>query len=571
MKKTLALLLALALLLGLVPAAMADELGTGTLKLVASDDLDTLSPHYYKFSTTRIFLQMIGGALYRIVPGENGEGYRIVCEYAESDPVKMDEDGYVWQMKVKDDMKWANGEPLTAEDFAYSLQMLFDPKLVNRRATVLEESNIYIKNAEAYFAGDASVTWEDVGVKVVENNTLEITLEKPVSVGEVKYCFTSSTTIPVYKALYDGGMNAEKTETNYGTSAERFMSSGPFMLTSWTTGTEYSCVRNPYYPLQDYISLAGVSFTVVPDSGTAVQLFETGALDTTSLSSGDLEKYGDDPRIIPVKTAAAACVGINCISTDNPILGNAKFRQALYYGVNRTEVAKIANATPVTYFITGEYISDIDNGVSFRDTPEAQAYLPENNGYDPEKAKALMDEALNEMGLTKATMQLLYQDGSNSRKAISEYLQSSYAQLFGADKFEMTLQAVPSSQLSEQLRDHVNNPNSFEAGWIASKYNLLDPSSALMEWSADANRKKISYYSDEFTAVYKEITNLPVDDLQGRIEKTAEAEAILLRDAPMIPLYQDVSYTIVSDRVILPFNTYNSVLEMGWIFASIVE
>ena len=182
-----------------------------------------------------------------------------------------------------------------------------------------------------------------------------------------------------------------------------------------------------------------------------------------------------------------------------------------------------------------------------------------------------MDEALNEMGLTKATMQLLYQDGSNSRKAISEYLQSSYAQLFGADKFEMTLQAVPSSQLSEQLRDHVNNPNSFEAGWIASKYNLLDPSSALMEWSADANRKKISYYSDEFTAVYKEITNLPVDDLQGRIEKTAEAEAILLRDAPMIPLYQDVSYTIVSDRVILPFNTYNSVLEMGWIFASIAE
>ena len=62
-----------------------------------------------------------------------------------------------------------------------------------------------------------------------------------------------------------------------------------------------------------------------------------------------------------------------------------------------------------------------------------------------------------------------------------------------------------------------------------------------------------------------------MDDLQGRIEKTAEAEAILLRDAPMIPLYQDVSYTIVSDRVILPFNTYNSVLEMGWIFASIVE
>lgn len=571
MKKVLALLLAMVMLLSVMPVAFAEGEGSGTLHLVVSEDLDTLSPHSYKFTTTRIFLQMIGGALYRIVPGAEGDGYQIVSEYADGDPVQMDEEGYVWQIKVKDDMKWSNGEALTAEDFAYSLKVLFDPLLANHRAAVLEESNIYIKNADLYFAADESVTWEDVGVKVLENNTLEITLAKAVTMGEVKYGFTSSTTIPVYQEMYEGGMDEGKAETNYGTSAERFMSSGPFMLESWVSGTSYSCVRNPYYPLQDYISLAGIDYTVVPESGTAVQMFESGVLDTADLSVADLDKYGDDPRIININTPAAYCIGINCISTDNPILTNVKFRQALYYGVNREEVAKLVNAQPVTYFITEEYIADLNGGVAFRDTEEAKAYLPENYGYDPEKAKQLLDEALAETNQTKATIQLIYQDSGGNRKAVSEYLQKAYAELFGADKFEMTLQAVPSSQLSEQLRDHVNNPNSFEAGWIASKYNLLDPASALNEWRSDTSRKKISYYNDEFTALHDAIVALPTSDIQGRIETTAAAEAKLLSDAPMIPLYQEASFTIVSERVILPYIQYNSMLEMGWIFAEIAE
>ena len=57
-------------------------------------------------------------------------------------------------------------------------------------------------------------------------------------------------------------------------------------------------VRNPNYPLQDGISLAGITYKIVPESGTQMQLFESGQIDMVSLSDSVLEKYGEDPRIL---------------------------------------------------------------------------------------------------------------------------------------------------------------------------------------------------------------------------------------------------------------------------------
>lgn len=554
--------------------AKAKDNGEGELLLISRDDLDTLNPHLYKTSSTREFLQMIGGTLYKIMPSDSGSGYSLGCEMAESDPVKMDDDGKVWQIKVRDDAKWANGEALTAEDYEYSLKMLFDPLLLNDRTNVLEEANIFIENAIKYFSQNSKgieVKWEEVGVKCLDGNIIEIKLEKPVDSASVKKCFSGSTTMPVYEELYEGGMSADKTETNYGTSLDKFMSSGPYIVSSWQKGAEFVATKNINYVLKDNIYLASIKYKIVSESGTAMQLFENGQLDNVALTSADMERYGEDPRVMEIPGTSTACIGINCINEANPILQNKKFRQALFFGTNREEIAKLTKGIPADYFITTEYVADINNGTMFRDTEEAKNILNENYSYDPEKAKQLLDEALNEAGIKKATVEVIYHDGNDSRKSVSEYLQKSYANLFGSDKIEIKLQAVPSKQLSEKLRDHVNNKNSFELGWIASSYNLLDPSSALLEWHKDTHRKKISYYDDEFSAIYDEIVALPLDDIKGRLELTAKAEKKLLDDAPFIPLYQSVAYELISARVKLPTEKYNSVLEFGWIWAKIVD
>ena len=545
----------------------------GILNLYQTDDLETLNNHTYKTSLTREFIMLVGGTLYRMAPSKDS-AFALLPEYAESEPQMVDSDGLVWKIKVRDGMKWQNGEPLTAADFEYSYKMMLDPVLLNHRAFVFEESNVFIKNARPYFEQGSSgvkVDWNDVGLKATEDNYLELTLEKPINAGGIMNCLSGSTSVPVYKEYYEGGMSDDKSETNYGTDVSKFMASGPYIITEWAKGSCYKARRNPNYPLYDDISLEGIDYTVVPESGTAMQLFEKGELDYIKLSSSAAEQYGEDPRVMEIPSASASCLGINAISTSKKILQNKKFREALRYGVNREELAGLVKGIPVTYYITSDYIADLLTGKPYRDFDEAKAILPADNGYDPEKAKQLFDEALKEEGLDKVEIEIIYQDGANSKKAASEYVQQAYPKLFGNDKFSIKLQAVPSNQLSEKLRDHINNPNSFEMGWIASKYNLMDPSSALMEWEKNATRKKIPYYDDEFTATYDEIKALPVDASAERTALTAKAEKKMLDDACVIPLYCDITRVLINDRVELAIGQYNNVVEFGWAWAKIIN
>ena len=549
-----------------------ESLGSGTLNLVYSDDIDTLNPHMERSSADAEIIWSVGGVLYRIAPGTDTP-YEIVPEYADGKPEMADEEGLVWRIKVRDDAKWADGSALTANDFAYSLKMLYAPLLLNAPGTTLDEYGVYIVNSTEYMtqaADGTTVAWEDVGVKVTDDNALELTLEKAASASQVEMAFSSCITVPVKEELYEAGMSEDKSETNYGSSWDKFASSGPFMITGWTKDAEISMVRNPNYPLQDGISLAGITYKIVPEAGTQLQLFESGQIDMVTLSEADLEQYGEDPRILVVPGGGVLCIGLDIINTENPILQNQKFRQALFFGTNRAEASKLGSNVPADYFITEAYIIDMETGTPYRDLDVAKSYIDtENYSYDPELAKQLFDEALQEMGLTKATLEVLYQDSSESRKSVCEYLQSSWQNLFGADKFTVTLQSVPSQQLSERYRSHTENPNAFEAGVIQSTYNFLDPASALMEWNMNATRKKIPYYDEEFTAAYDAAVALPMEDVDGRAEKIAQAEAIMLEDAPFVPVAQTISNVLISERVTLPYTTYNSVLRYAWPWAQV--
>lgn len=558
------------------PAATAEPEDTvkkgGNLNLVFSEDIDTLNPHMERSSTDVEIIWSVGGVLYRIMPGEDTP-YQIVPEYAAAAPVMQDTEGKVWRISVRPDAKWADGTAMTAEDFVYSLQMYYDPLLLNAPGTTLDEYGIYIVKATDYMkqaADGTTIAWEEVGVKLIDQTTFEITLEKAANVSQLELAFASCVMSPVRKDLYEAGMTADRTETDYGSSADKYVSSGPFVLTGWTKDAEIKMERNENYPLADTILLDSIVYKIVPEAGTRVQLFEAGQIDMVTLSEGDLETYGEDPRILEVPGGGVICIGIDLINTNNPILGNQKFRQALYFGTNRAEAARLGNNIPADYFITEPYIVDINTGLAFRNTDEAKSYVDETNySYDPEKAKALFAEALTEAGQTSASIEILYQDSSESRKKICEYIQNAWQVLFGADKLTVTLQAVPSSQLSSRYRSHVDDPNAFESGIIASTYNFLDPASALMEWNANATRKKIPYYDEEFTAVYDEAIALPLDDVEGRTKKIAEAEEIMLDDAPFVPIAQTVSKVLISERVALPYTSYNSVLRYAWQWASI--
>ena len=548
--------------------------GSGTIRLYATRSLETLNPHMFNASATADFIEKISGYLYRLMPTEDGKSYRIVPEMADGEPVQVDNEGKVWQVKVNSAAKWANGKAITADDFEYSWKMLLDPVILNERADLFKGIGLYILNGSEYFtqvADGTTVEWKDVGIKAIDTSTIQIILTKAVSCFTLKNALAQTELTPVYKELYEAGMNEDRSDTTYGTNVQEFMSSGPFKLDGWVRDLEYVAVKNPMSLLKDYVWLAKISTKVISEAGTAVQLFESGQLDYVSLDNANYARYSEDPRLVELPHRTVYHMVINTINQEKPILQNKKFRQALSYGTNRAKIGELALVEPANYYITDYYVADVDHGILFRDTDQAKAILKPNHGYDPEKAKQLFNEALEEAGIDRIALEINYHDGRESRKLASEYIQSAWPELFGKNKISVTLQAIPSSQLAAKLRSHVDDTNAFEIGWTGSSWTFLDHTSVVKYFHSETARRKWPYFSDEYDALVEQLRKVPNNDKQTRIELAAQLEAMLLEDVPSIPVFRSILFRLFSDRIELAVKNYSPIIGWGFMWAKKVN
>ena len=91
--------------------------------------------------------------LYTYFPNEDYTFCTLSGELAAEDPIKMDEEGKVWQIKLRDGAVWENGDVVNADDVVYTWKMMLDPKLANLRASNFAKDVIEIENAMKYFQG----------------------------------------------------------------------------------------------------------------------------------------------------------------------------------------------------------------------------------------------------------------------------------------------------------------------------------------------------------------------------------------------------------------------------------
>lgn len=550
--------------------------GEGTLRVAGGSEVKTMNPHEYTSSYEKTVLQKLNARLYSFYIGEDKKSYDLTPDFAEGDPVQMDDAGKVWQIKVKKESKWANGEALTAEDFYYSWQMLLDPSLLAKRGATFAK-NIDLLNGENYYYQIAKeldpVAWEDVGVKLIDSHTLELTCSSKQTVWDIKYHMDEVFSSAVYKPLFEAGMNADRTETTYGTVAEEFLSAGPFYLEKWIIDSESIYLKNPHYVHQGRIWLAGIHNSVVEDPGTRMQLFESGDIDYVSLSAEDYLKYEEDPRVLYEPTIKYSHICVNMISEENPILGNLNFRKALFFAMNREQLADFGKHTPANYVVVKRKIGDPSSGLKYRDSEPAKANVTENNGFDPDMAKELFEKALAEEGLDKVTINLAYYDSNETYKAMSEYLQQYLPELFGADKFELTLTSLPSKQLKSIRRGWKDDPNSSELTWATWSGSEFNPWYGMVVYTIDWFGKNEPFLSEEFDALYEEAMSGEgiKDDPMKRIELVAEMEKMLLDEVPFIPVYESVGKYLKNDTFALPGIEWVNGFGFGWHYGQFVD
>lgn len=141
----------------------------------------------------------------------------VVPGAAEAEP-EISEDGLNYTFKLKEGLKWSNGEPVTAKDFEFSWKRLLDPELAANYA----HQGYYIKNGEAFNEGKVGV--DEVGVKAVDDLTLEVTLENPTPF------FTELT---AFYALFPVSEKVVTENPDWAKDAKTHVSNGPFKLTTW--------------------------------------------------------------------------------------------------------------------------------------------------------------------------------------------------------------------------------------------------------------------------------------------------------------------------------------------------
>ena len=429
-------------------------------------------------------------------------------------------DGLVWTFHLRKNAKWSNGDPITAKDFRDGWVRALKPETAGEYADKL----FYIKNAEQFNAGKIKDE-NQLGIKVVDDYTLEVTLNNPLTYFDS--IVRIQTYAPLNKKFYD------KVGEKYMTSPETSISSGVYVIKSWTRDSEIVFEKNENYWNKDNIKLKSVKMLFINDPNASVNAFKNGEIDSTNISIEQAKEFKNDKRKLLTKDGSVWYMTYNM---KNKVLANKKIRQALSLAVDRekliTDVLDNTGEAAYTYTTKGVGIT----GVSKDFSEEAGKIFP---AYNPQKAKQLLSEGLKELGLSKLPdLTMIFNDSGNN-KVISEYIQESLRTNLGVNlKIEgMTFQ----SRLDKmQQRD-------YEIALAGYNGDYNDAITYLDRFLTKDGNNYSDYSNPRYDELVKKVKSS--GNQEERVKDMIEMERIIAEDMPVGLLYYRQNTKLLNPRV----------------------
>lgn len=446
---------------------------------------------------------------------------------------KVSDDGLTWTFTLRDGVKWSNGDPVTAYDFEYAWKFGLDPA----NASYYSYQLYYIAGGEEFNTAEEGADMEAlrdaVGVKSLDEKTLEVTLAKPTPYFLDLTSFY--TYYPVNKA------NAEA-NPDWALSGDNYVSNGPFVLAEWKQKESMKIVKNENYYDKDSIKLDEVQFVMIDDENTAWQMYKTGELDLVyplpQDVTGQLNGSGDPEFHI---SPDLAVYYYNLNTTVKP-LNNPKVRKALGMAIDRQAIVDHVSQggqTPAYGVVPG--------GI-----PDVSGDFSENAGKlfeeDAAAAKALLTEGLAEEGLSSFPDMVLTYNTSEGHKAIAEAVQEMWRKNLDVN---ITLENV---EFQVKLdREKAGDFQISRAGWIG---DYVDPMTFIDLWHSKSPFNDSRYAS----AKYDELVELAQSTMDQKVRMDAmhEAQQILMDDMPIIPIYFYTKPYTLKPYVTGVFNPINS-------------
>lgn len=439
---------------------------------------------------------------------------------------EVSEDGLTYKLKLREDAKWSNGEPVTAADYVFGWQRTVSAETGSEYAYLFAP----VTNAEAITAGEKDAS--ELGIKAVSDYELEITLTTPTPYFQYLLAFPSF--FPQSQAV------VEDNGDQYATTSDNAVYNGPFVLAGFDgpgTDTEWSYEKNDQYWDKDTVKLQTINVSVVKESSTALNLFQDGQADDVILTGELAQQMANDEAFVSQPEATTSYLELNQRDEDSPFR-NENLRKAISYAIDR-------DALVTSILGDGSIASTglVPEGMTFSpgdhtDFTEAAGSVIE---YNEEQAKEHWEKAKEELGIDSLEFDILASD-TDSTKKIIEYLQDTIEKTL--DGVKVTLSPVPFSVRLD--RSNAGDFDTVMGGWGA---DYADASSFTDLFTTGNSYNRGQWSNEEYDAAVEAAGTTNANDPDKRWEDLVNAEKIIMNEQGVIPVYQKAEAHLRATKV----------------------
>ena len=487
---------------------------TQEMVFVLNNEPDGIDPNVTNNSFATPFLSNCFEGL--VTYDEKGE---VVPGNAES--WESNDDLTVFTFHLREGLKWSDGTALTANDYVYSALRVLTPETTSQYVNMISD---YVVNGQEFYDGTASA--EDVGIKALDDNTLEFTLK-----ASCPY-FIDLVSMWVYFPVQQATIEANGDK--WTASAEAYVSNGPFKITEMNMGESMVLEKNENYWNAENVTLEKLTFRYVLDTSTALTAYESGEVDgVRTVPSSDLARLkAENAGLVSTPNYGTVYYDINCSKEpyDNPLV-----RKALNLAIDRealiNNVAQV-DGQPAYSFLAPGYVVD------GKDVTEGRSDFGLSSTADVEGAKAALAEAGYPDGEGFPTLQLSFYSDDNVKK-IAEAIAEMWEKNLG-----ITVEV--SSAEWAVFYDAVQSGN-YEVAAMGWSADYVNPMSFLpLLYTNDVTNN--SFYSNpDYDAIVDQIK--VEKDPAKFAELVLQADELVSAEYPVLGLYYKSNTYLIKDYI----------------------
>ncbi len=482
--------------------------------------IDTLDQQKAVYASS---FEMIGNMIDGLMQmADDGSVKKAVCEEET-----VSDDGMLYTFKLRKDVFWSDGTPVTARDFVYGWQRAVDPATQSEYAFMMSDI-AQVKNAGAIMTGHMDPN--QLGVRAVDDYTFEVQLEVPVSYFDQLLYFC--TFYPANEEFM------RKVGDKYGTSPETYLCNGAFVLTEYQPEAKsISFIKNTAYYDAANVKLGGLHYIFVQDGAEALRRYNSGELDLVEIDGDQVRTEKNNPDFKAIDSGFLFYISFNL---DKPDLRNKALRNALSLAFDRDLTAEeIADGSAPSYACVPRGYAFNSSGEDF--TPASPEFA-DVCSYNPSRARELLREAQRETGKSRFDIEFLVADVDAQRTAAESFKRQVEQNLPGVT---INLKIVPKADRRTIMLKH-----DFEIGLTNWGPDYADPMTYLSMWVTGNDNNNGNYSNPQYNAIVArcsdgDLCTKPAE----RWQALKQAETMVMEDLAVTPVYQQCDADLIKPNV----------------------